>query len=190
MAQQLMRPPKKKRRWDQTQDIGGANENQSTVAAKKPMENDDAGKWNEGRNQVSAKDMETPLHRVWDPTPGHAEPGATTPPDLEHGFSETPRVKSGSAAGSQTMGREKPKTERGSETPAVSGWAETPKVERLEDDSVVISKQAYLNASAAAARGRFWLEETLEMGRDSCGRYSIGGRHDSQFHAKRQYDDA
>lgn len=142
---------RKKRRWDQIQD-GGANENQSTVAAKKPTDqNDDTGsKWNEGRNQVSAKDMETPLHRVWDPTPGHAEPGATTPPDLEHGFSETPRVKSGSAAGRRRWD-ETPKTERGSETPAVSGWAETPKVERLEDDSVVISKQAYLNASAAAA---------------------------------------
>ena len=34
----------------------------------------------------------------------------------------------------------------------MSGWAETPKVERLDDDTVVIAKQAQLNASAKQAK--------------------------------------
>lgn len=34
----------------------------------------------------------------------------------------------------------------------MSGWAETPKVERLDDDTVVIAKQAQLNASAKQAQ--------------------------------------
>lgn len=75
---------KKKRRWDQTQTPLATNENSEQT-------------WHEATtphalNTMSAKDMETPMHnRVWDPTPGHAEPGATTPPDLT--LSETPKVK-------------------------------------------------------------------------------------------------
>lgn len=77
---------KKKRRWDQTQAPAVANENKEQAA--------EAG-WHEATtphalSNLTAKDMETPMHtRVWDPTPGHAEPGATTPPDLH--MSETPR---------------------------------------------------------------------------------------------------
>ena len=99
---------------------------------------------------LSAKDMETPMHtRVWDPTPGHAEPGATTPPDLTPGnLSETPKVKSGTA--SRRRWDETPKTERtGTETPHASGWAETPRVDRHDDDSAYASKQPSLNNSAS-----------------------------------------
>jgi splicing factor 3B subunit 1 len=146
---------KKKRRWDQTQPEASENRDQSS--AKKTadgMEN----KWHEAITprtlpaDLSTKDMETPMHRIWEPTPGHAEPGASTPPDLNAAnLSETPRVKS-AASGSRRRWDETPKTERmGSETPHVSGWAETPKVERLDDESVVIAKQALLNTSALAA---------------------------------------
>ena len=72
-------------------------------------------------------------------------------------------MKSAGAAGRRRWD-ETPKTERGAETPAISGWAETPKVERLDSaDSTVISKQAVLNeaaAAAAAARKRSRWDET------------------------------
>ena len=92
---------KKKRRWDQT-----VNEIVDTSDAITPRV----------LSGLSAKDAETPAHtRIWDPTPGHAESGALTPPDLTPGagFSETPRVKSGTtAAGSRRRWDETPKTER------------------------------------------------------------------------------
>lgn len=137
---------KKKRRWDQT-----AN----TTTTSTTNENEKSTGWHEATTPktLTTKDAETPMNRLWDPTPGHAEPGATTPPDITPGnLSETPRVKS-SAAGGRRRWDETPKTERGNatETPHISGWAETPKVERLDDDTVVIAKQAALNANAAAA---------------------------------------
>ena len=63
---------KKKRRWDQAQ----TNENIE-------KRDDSDQKWHEATTPkvITAKDIETPMHRVWDPTPGHAESGATTPPD-------------------------------------------------------------------------------------------------------------
>jgi splicing factor 3B subunit 1 len=82
--------------------------------------------------------------RAWEPTPGHAEPGATTPPDLRAAaLAETPRAKAAAAAaaGSRRRWDETPKTERtGAETPH-SSWAETPRVDRMEEEAVVISKQ-------------------------------------------------
>lgn len=134
---------KKKRRWDQTNTSAESTSASSTT-------------WHEAetpRNLPSAKEMETPMNRIWDATPGHAESGAVTPPDIS-GISETPKVK----APSSTRRRwdETPKTERtGAETPHASGWAETPKVDRLEDDSVVISKQAIVNLSAGKKRSRW-----------------------------------
>lgn len=90
---------KKKRRWDQA-----VTEIVDTADAITP------------RVLPSGKDAETPAHaRIWDPTPGHAESGAVTPPDLTPGagLSETPRVKSGGAtAGSRRRWDETPKTER------------------------------------------------------------------------------
>lgn len=67
---------KKKRRWDQTgaTEASGGNENSGDV------------KWHEAitpRNlPASTKDMETPMNRIWDATPGHAESSALTPPDI------------------------------------------------------------------------------------------------------------
>jgi splicing factor 3B subunit 1 len=144
---------KKKRRWDQAQ----TNENVEKRG------DDSEAKWHEAATPkvVTAKDMETPMHRVWDPTPGHAEPGATTPPDYST-LSETPKVKSAT----RRRWDETPKTERNTgETPHASGWAETPKVERMDDDSVVISKQASLNKqqqqdSTSAAKKRSRWDET------------------------------
>jgi splicing factor 3B subunit 1 len=110
-------PVKKKRRWDMATptNLELQHEAQTPVT-------------------LTAKDMETPVNRqVWEPTPGHAEPGAVTPPDMSQ-MSETPRVKV------RRRWDETPKTEREAETPGGSGWAETPKVERLEDDSVVVAK--------------------------------------------------
>jgi splicing factor 3B subunit 1 len=90
---------KKKRRWDQT-----VNEIVDTSDAITP------------RVLSTGKDAETPAHaKIWDPTPGHAESGAVTPPDLTPGagLSETPRVKSGAgAAGSRRRWDETPKTDR------------------------------------------------------------------------------
>ena len=126
---------KKKRRWDQT----SGNENNETPNKKL----DDESKWHEAttpRNLSSmGKEMETPMHRaIWEPTPGHAEPGATTPPDLA--VSLTPKIKPGAT---RRRWDETPKTERaGTETPHVSGWAETPKVERIDEETVIIAKQA------------------------------------------------
>ncbi len=119
---------KKKRRWDQTTTETNLHE------APTP-------------HNLLTKDMETPMHHVWDPTPGHAESGAITPPDLTPGnLSETPKV---SKSATRRRWDETPKTERISETtPHLSGWAETPKVERLDDDTIVISKQASLNLQA------------------------------------------
>ena len=151
-------PTKKKRRWDQQQ---SENNNNGSSGG--------GGGGHEAitpRNLPSAKDMETPMNRIWDATPGYADSGATTPPDLSSGFSETPRAKSGSAAtggGGRRRWDETPKTERGGETPAISGWAETPKVERGGVDDAVISKQAQLNeaaAAAAASRKRSRWDET------------------------------
>lgn len=147
-------PEKKKRRWDQTQAPVVTNENENKTET-----------WHEATTPhalhgLSAKDMETPMHnRIWDPTPGHAEPGATTPPDLTPGVGETPRAKSGTAT--RRRWDETPKTERtGAETPH-SSWAETPKVDRLDDDSVMISKQALLSKdSSAAAKKRSRWDET------------------------------
>ena len=136
---------KKKRRWDQAQ----TNENID-------KQSDSESKWHEATTPkvVTAKDMETPLHRVWDPTPGHAEPGATTPPD--YSVSETPK-----ALKSSTRRRwdETPKTERNTgETPHASGWAETPKVDRMDDDAVIISKQAILSKQESAKKRSRWDE--------------------------------
>jgi splicing factor 3B subunit 1 len=90
---------KKKRRWDQT-----VNEIVDTSDAITP------------RVLATGKDAETPAHaKIWDPTPGHADSGALTPPDLTPGagLSETPRVKSGTgAAGSRRRWDETPKTDR------------------------------------------------------------------------------
>jgi hypothetical protein len=74
---------KKKRRWDMATPAGA-----------------DAAASNGGSNgsahhdaitprhlPTSAKDMETPMNRIWDATPGQAESGATTPPDLSGNFS-------------------------------------------------------------------------------------------------------
>ena len=65
---------KKRRRWDQPGD-------QSSNGA--PAQHDAVTP----RNLPSAKDMETPMNRIWDATPGQAESGATTPPDLSGNFS-------------------------------------------------------------------------------------------------------
>lgn len=136
----------KKRRWDQAGATTTASEN--------------GDKWHEAATPkqlpVSAKDMETPMNRIWDATPGHAESGATTPPDITPGLTgETPRVKSGGAAGTgRRRWDETPKTERQTgETPHISGWAETPHIDRADDDisGAVISKSAALNANAASA---------------------------------------
>lgn len=115
---------KKKRRWDQQ--VTATTVSEQWHEAVTPRNLDAHG------NGASFKDMETPMNNVWDPTPGHAESGAVTPPDLAS-LSETPRVKAASAAGSRRRWDETPKTERAnsSETPHASGWAETPKVERL-----------------------------------------------------------
>ena len=95
--------------------------------------------------------METPMNHIWEPTPGHADSGALTPPDLAN-LSETPRVKSASSTGTnRRRWDETPKTDRANSAMDTSGWAETPKVERLDDDSYVISKQASVSKSAAAA---------------------------------------
>lgn len=127
-------PVKKKRRWDQA--ASGVETN--------------------GSQPVSAKDMETPVARaIWDATPGpQVDSGATTPPDLSSGFSETPRVGKSAAAGRRRWD-ETPKTERGGET-SISGWAETPKVERMDsgESAAIISKQAMLNEAAAAAASK------------------------------------
>lgn len=142
----------KKRRWDQAASGGSTTTSSNENAAS-------ADKWHEAATPrqlpVSAKDMETPMNRVWDPTPGHAESGALTPPDITPGMTgETPRVKSGGGAGRRRWD-ETPKTERSGqtgETPHISGWAETPHIDRGDDDSsVVISKQAALNANAASS---------------------------------------
>ena len=82
---------KKKRRWDQ---VNGSENNETP--SKKSSE--DEAKWHEAETPrnlpTSLKDMETPMHRaVWEATPGHADSGAITPPDLS--VSETPKVKSG-----------------------------------------------------------------------------------------------
>jgi splicing factor 3B subunit 1 len=74
-------------------------------------------------------------------------------------------VKSATGAANRRRWDETPKTERGAETPAISGWAETPKVERLDsgESAATISKQAVLNeaaAAAAAARKRSRWDET------------------------------
>ena len=102
---------KKKRRWDQTSNA----ENVETPQI------------------LSTKDMETPMHQIWEPTPARAESGAVTPPDLSS-ISETPRVKT-TVSSTRRRWDETPKTERGAETPHLSGWAETPKVERLTDEA-------------------------------------------------------
>ena len=100
--------------------------------------------------------METPMHtKVWDPTPGHAEPGATTPPDLS--MSETPKTKSGGSV--RRRWDETPKTERGAET-SHSSWAETPKVDRLDDDSVRVKQAMLSKDSSAASKKRSRWDET------------------------------
>jgi hypothetical protein len=66
---------KKKRRWDQT----------SAPAESNGSEHHDAV--TPRHLPTSAKDMETPMNRIWDATPGQAESGATTPPDLSGNFS-------------------------------------------------------------------------------------------------------
>lgn len=151
----------KKRRWDQTGGGGGVT---TTGASNEnaPLGGDgDSKSWHEAATPrqlpVSAKDMETPMNRVWDPTPGHAESGALTPPDITPGMTgETPRVKTSGASGRRRWD-ETPKTERQTgETPHLSGWAETPHIDRGGDDdsAAVISKQAALNANAAAAASK------------------------------------
>jgi hypothetical protein len=135
---------KKKRRWDQAQ----TNENIE-------KRDDSDQKWHEATTPkvITAKDIETPMHRVWDPTPGHAESGATTPPDYT--VSDTPKVKSVN----RRRWDETPKTERNTgETPHASGWAETPKVDRMDDDSVVISKQAAISKQESAKKRSRWDE--------------------------------
>lgn len=120
---------KKKRRWDQTTQAEAGAEQTATAET----------------SQLSAKDMETPMHQIWDATPGHAESGALTPPDYH--AAETPKVGAAGNKASRRRWDETPKTERGlsENTPHASGWAETPKVERgLEDDEdqvVLLAKQ-------------------------------------------------
>ncbi len=119
---------KKKRRWDQT-----TNEIVSQNEVPTP-------------HILAPKDMETPMHNIWEPTPGHGESGAVTPPEYNE-ISETPKV---SKASTRRRWDETPKTERlGETTPNISGWAETPKVERLEDETVIISKSASISQSSS-----------------------------------------
>lgn len=152
---------RKKRRWDQSQaPLATPDENGKKVIS-------DEQTWHEATtphalHALSAKEMETPMHtKVWDATPGHADSGAHTPPDLTPGTGETPRAKSASQAGRRRWD-ETPKTERtGAETPH-SSWAETPKVERFGDEEAgVICKAAILSKeSAAAAKKRSRWDET------------------------------
>src|SRR5262249_53452350 len=83
----------KKRRWDQASAGGDATNGDSSGVKS----GDQVSKWHEAatpRAGMSAQDMETPMNRnVWDATPGHADSGATTPPDIGSATGETPRVK-------------------------------------------------------------------------------------------------
>ncbi|CAF0869746.1 unnamed protein product [Brachionus calyciflorus] len=112
---QTEEPTKKKRRWDQTA-------NAENIETPKVL---------------TTKDMETPMHQIWEPTPARAESGAITPPDISS-LSETPKVKTST----RRRWDETPKIEQGAETPHISGWAETPKVDRLADEAAAQLKMA------------------------------------------------
>ncbi len=135
-------PEKKKRRWDQSQVVADENGAQDKKEA-----------WHEAETPhvLSAKDAETPRQaRLWDATPGHADSGARTPPDLSGLGQETPRVKEGG----RRRWDETPKTERtGAETPH-SSWAETPRAVEAE----ALAKEAAMLSGAEARKRSRWDE--------------------------------
>ncbi|CAC5379737.1 splicing factor 3B subunit 1-like isoform X1 [Mytilus californianus] len=119
---------KKKRRWDQSADDTPAKKSKSGWEEAATPSNT---RWDEtpGRPKGSDTPGATPGQstRVWDTTPGHATPGATTPGrgDSTPGHNTTPSAR-------RNRWDETPRTER--ETPGHgSGWAETPKTDRGGD---------------------------------------------------------
>lgn len=134
IEQHLEQPAaKKKRRWDQP-----TNENVQLG----------------GQVLSNIKDMETPMHQIWEATPVRSEPGAVTPPDLS-AMAETPKRISGNNS-TRRRWDETPKTERSStETPHLSGWAETPKVDRLAEHDFLSGGQKASAAAAAKKRSRW-----------------------------------
>ncbi|CAB0035676.1 unnamed protein product [Trichogramma brassicae] len=144
--------PKKRGRWDQTDETPTPKKPviSTTAATPTSWDNTDATpaaiRWDE--TPAHGKGGETPgatpgvSTRIWDATPGHATPGATTPGRETHD-----KVISSSR---RNRWDETPKTER--ETPGHgSGWAETPKTDRVVGELI----QETPTPSASKRRSRW-----------------------------------
>ncbi|XP_058806237.1 splicing factor 3B subunit 1 isoform X1 [Phymastichus coffea] len=145
--------PKKRGRWDQTDDTPTPKKPIITGAAATPTSWDTADatpaavRWDEtpGHGKGGETPGATPgvSTRMWDATPGHATPGATTP------GRETPHDKITSSS-RRNRWDETPKTER--ETPGHgSGWAETPRTDRVVGELI----QETPTPSASKRRSRW-----------------------------------
>ncbi|XP_043471076.1 splicing factor 3B subunit 1 isoform X1 [Leptopilina heterotoma] len=142
--------PKKRGRWDQTDDAPTPKKSTSAAATPTSWDNADATpatiRWDEtpGHGKGGETPGATPgvSTRMWDATPGHATPGAATP------GRETPSHEKLSSR--RNRWDETPKTER--ETPGHgSGWAETPRTDRVAGDLI----QETPTPSASKRRSRW-----------------------------------
>lgn len=142
--------PKKRGRWDQTDDAPTPKKPTGTTATPTSWDNADvtpaAIRWDEtpGHGKGGETPGATPglSTRMWDATPGHATPGAATP------GRETPSHEK-AVSSRRNRWDETPKTER--ETPGHSGWAETPRTDRVAGDLI----QETPTPSASKRRSRW-----------------------------------
>ncbi|XP_035742278.1 splicing factor 3B subunit 1-like isoform X1 [Vespa mandarinia] len=143
--------PKKRGRWDQTDDVPTSKKISGTSATPTSWDNADvtpaAIRWDEtpGHGKGGETPGATPgiSTRMWDATPGHATPGAATP------GRETPSHEK-TVSSRRNRWDETPKTER--ETPGhSSGWAETPRTDRVTGDLI----QETPTPSASKRRSRW-----------------------------------
>ncbi|KAG5340164.1 SF3B1 factor, partial [Acromyrmex heyeri] len=143
--------PKKRGRWDQTDDTPVQKKLSGASATPTSWDNADvtpaAIRWDETPGH--GKGAETPgatpgvSTRMWDATPAHATPGAATP------GRETPSHEK-AVTSRRNRWDETPKTER--ETPGHnSGWAETPRTDRVAGDLI----QETPTPSASKRRSRW-----------------------------------
>ena len=142
--------PKRKGRWDQTQD------ETPSKAAKKPAAAffaeastpSHTTAWAEtpGRKDTGSETPgATPGTRMWDPTPAHATPGRD-----KSGGAETPGHGAATPSASTRRNRwdETPRTDR--ETPAHAGWAETPR--SVQPGDKIVSETPTPSASKRRSR--------------------------------------
>ncbi|XP_057320468.1 splicing factor 3B subunit 1 isoform X1 [Microplitis mediator] len=143
--------PKKRGRWDQTDDTPVAKKPTGTAATPTSWDNADvtpaAIRWDEtpGHGKGGETPGATPgvSTRMWETTPSHATPGAVTP------GRETPSHDK-VISSRRNRWDETPKTER--ETPGHnSGWAETPRTDRVAGDLI----QETPTPSASKRRSRW-----------------------------------